>query len=97
MEANRTQCGEEGIPLPDPVAMAVALDPSIAAESSHHRVEVECESELTRGMTVVDRLNVCKDDRNRGVWSSPDCVDVNVVWKIEVPRWKGMLFHAVAR
>src|SRR5688500_4208591 len=85
MRSNLTQCGETGIPLPDPVAMAVALDPSVASESSAHRVEVECASELTRGMTVVDRLNVCRDDRNRGVWNAADAT-VNVVWKIDVPR-----------
>ena len=41
MEANRTQSGEIGIALPDPVAMAVALDPTICTKASPHRVEVE--------------------------------------------------------
>jgi purine nucleosidase len=95
MESNLTQCGEVGIPLPDPVAMAVALDRSVVVESSRHRVEVECESELTRGMTVVDRLNVCGDDRNRGVWHAAGEAAVDVVWKIDVGRWKGMLYRAV--
>jgi purine nucleosidase len=95
MEANRTQCGEHGIPLPDPVAMAVALDPSIATQSSRHRVEVECASELTRGMTVVDRLNVCEDDRNRSVWKATGNSTVGVTWKIDVPRWKALLYRAL--
>jgi purine nucleosidase len=95
MEANRVQCGEVGIALPDPVAMAVALDPSIAIESSRHQVEVECASELTRGMTVVDRLNVSNDDRNRGNWNAPVKASVNVVWKIDVPRWKALLYRAL--
>ena len=45
--------------------MAVALDPSIVTAESEHFVEIETESELTRGMTLVDRLNVANDERNR--------------------------------
>jgi purine nucleosidase len=96
MEANRTQSGEIGIALPDPVAMAVAIDPTIAMESSEHHVEIECDSGLTRGMTVVDRLNVCGDERNRGAWSSVAPAPIQVVWKIDIPRWKGLLYNALA-
>lgn len=71
MAANRAQTGDIGLALPDPVAMAVALDPSVCTSASVHRVEVETGSELTRGMTVVDRLNVSGDARNRGVWGRP--------------------------
>src|SRR4051794_29198873 len=95
MEANRIQSGELGIALPDPVAMAVAIDPTIAIESSEHHVEIECESELTRGMTVVDRLNVSRDPRNRGVWSSVAPAPVDVVWKIDIPRWKELLYRSL--
>ena len=95
MESNLTQCGEVGIPLPDPVAMAVALDPTLVLESSRHRVEVECDSDLTRGMTVVDRLNVSGDDRNRDIWEPAGDATVNVVWTIDVPRWKELLFRAL--
>ena len=52
LEANRALFGEDGIGLPDPTAMAVALDPSIAIRTSRHAVDVECEGTLTRGMTV---------------------------------------------
>src|SRR5580765_8370418 len=68
-EAYREQTGEDGIALPDPVAMSVALDPTIGNPWSEHYVEVETRSELTRGMTVVDRLNVAADDRNRALWA----------------------------
>jgi purine nucleosidase len=95
MEANRIQSGEIGIALPDPVAMAGAIDPTIAIESSEHQVEIECESELTRGMTVVDRLNVSRDERNRGVWSSVAPAPVDVVWKIDIPRWKALLYRSL--
>jgi purine nucleosidase len=99
MNASRKQSGEIGIALPDPVAMSVALDPSIATESSVHRVEIECHSELTRGQTVVDRLNVGADDRNRGLWSSPAALGGGAarrVWKIDIARWKQMLCTSLA-
>jgi purine nucleosidase len=98
MEANRVQSGEIGIALPDPVAMAVALDPSVCTKRSSHYVEVETQSELTRGMTVVDRLNVVDDPRNRGVWSSfsRKSKNVSVCWEIDVPLWKDMLYRALS-
>jgi purine nucleosidase len=68
-EALKTQTGEDGICLPDPVAMCLALDASVGTEWSEHYIEVETQSELTRGMTVVDRFNVSDDERNRVVWS----------------------------
>ncbi|CAN5457156.1 nucleoside hydrolase [soil metagenome] len=103
MEANRKQSGEIGIALPDPVAMAVAIDPAIALEASAHRVEIECASELTRGQTVVDQLSVGADDRNRGLWSTPAATmgassarkDVRVVWRIDIARWKALLFRSL--
>ena len=39
--AYKTQTGEDGIALPDPTAMAIALDRSIGTEWSAHYVEVE--------------------------------------------------------
>src|SRR5712672_4642972 len=56
--AYKVQTGEDGIALPDPVAMAIALDPSIGTDWTEHSVDVETQSALTRGMTVVDRMNV---------------------------------------
>ena len=99
MEANRIQSGEIGIALPDPVAMAVALDLSVVTSASHHHVEVETTSELTRGMTVVDRLNVSHDARNRGgAWKdlAGKPPNVSVVWAIDIPKWKTLLLNALA-
>jgi purine nucleosidase len=93
MEAYRVQTGEIGLSLPDPVAMSVALDPSIGAQVSPHDVEVEVSSDLTRGMTVVDRLNVAHDARNRAIWSCAR--KVSVVWTIDVARWKTALYGAL--
>src|SRR5258708_14819534 len=71
--AYKIQTGEDGICLPDPVAMCLALDPAVGIEWSEHYVDVEIQSELTRGMTVVDRLNVAADERNRAAWASVRC------------------------
>src|ERR1700733_5121577 len=40
-EAYLPQTGKDGISLPDPVAMSIALDPSIGSESTQHYVEIE--------------------------------------------------------
>jgi purine nucleosidase len=91
------QTGEHGISLPDPIAMAVALDPSIVTSQSAHFLDVETESELTRGMSVVDRLHVAGDDRNRDVWSAhlAGIPKANVIWTIDNSRWKQALFTAL--
>jgi purine nucleosidase len=93
------QTGEHGISLPDPVAMAVALDPSIVTAQSEHFLDVETRSELTRGMTVVDRLNVAGDGRNREIWAA--CVQsgrkAKIIWSIDNARWKQALYTALSR
>jgi purine nucleosidase len=45
-----------GYDLPDPIAMAVALDPSVATDVRHLPVTVDIVSPLGRGQTVVDHL-----------------------------------------
>jgi purine nucleosidase len=92
-EAYYKQTGERGISLPDPVAMAIALDPAICTSSSRHRVEIEVAGELTRGQTVVDRLDVSGDERNREMWENSR--EVQVCWTIDVVRWKAALFAAL--
>jgi len=88
------QTGEDGISLPDPVAMSIALDPTIAISWGEHYVEVETSSELTRGMTVVDRLNVAANPRNCAVWSHllAQGPNAKVCWAIETKRWKEALY-----
>ena len=91
------QTGEDGISLPDPIAMSIALDPTIGLKWSEHHVEVEIHSELTRGMTVVDRLNVAADERNQKVWAEvlrKGC-KTKVCWTIHTTRWKEALFSAL--
>jgi purine nucleosidase len=96
-QALKVQTGEDGICLPDPVAMSLALDPTVGTDWSEHYLEVETHSELTRGMTVVDRLNVAADDRNQSVWA--DVLRKNnrakVCWTLDNRRWKEALFSAL--
>jgi purine nucleosidase len=96
-EAYLEQTGEQGISLPDPVAMSIALDPAIVTSRSEHYVDVETSSELTRGMTVVDRLNVSGNERNRKVWKPllNEGRRALVDWTIEISRWKKALYASL--
>ena len=96
-EAYKEQTGEDGISLPDPVAMSVSLDPTIGNQWSEHFVEVETRTELTRGMTVVDRLSVATDERNRTVWADVLARGrkAKICWTIDNRRWKDALFAAL--
>ena len=96
-EAYKDQTGEDGIALPDPVAMSIPLDPTIGTQWSGHYVDVETSSELTRGMTIVDRLNVAADERNRAVWADAlrKRSKTRVCWTIDSRRWKEALFTAL--
>ena len=86
IEANLRQNGARGIGLPDPTAMAVALDPeSVVRRSSRHHVEIEADSPVTRGMSVVDSLNVTGAEPN-----------TEVIWELDVARFKDLVFAAVS-
>jgi purine nucleosidase len=64
---------------------------------SEHYLDVEIQSELTRGMTVVDRLNVAADDRNKAVWADvlrKNC-KAKVCWTLDNRRWKEALVSAL--
>ena len=87
MEAARRQSGTDRMELPDPTAMAIALDKdSIVRASSRHYVEVEAESPLTRGMSVVDSLDVTGNPPN-----------AEVIRAIHPDRFKQMIFEAAGR
>jgi purine nucleosidase len=96
-QAYLEQTGEHGISLPDPVAMSIALDPSIVTSQSEHFVDIEATSELTRGMTVVDRLNVAGNDRNWAIWAPllNRGIKTKVPWTIDNARWKQALYAAL--
>ena len=93
-----TQTGQRGISLPDPVAMGIALKPALCTSSSKHYVQIEVGSELTRGMTVVDRLDVAADPRNKNVWGTAIERNrkVDVCWSLDQGKWKELLFSSLA-
>jgi inosine-uridine nucleoside N-ribohydrolase len=97
-EAYRVQTGEIGISLPDPIAMAIALRPELCMSSSLHYVDIETTSELTRGMTVVDRLHVAGDGRNRDLWAwaVEAQVKTHICWTLDIDGWKRALYAALA-
>jgi purine nucleosidase len=74
----------DGFDLPDPLAMAVALDPSVAIGTKSLYVAIETESELCRGQTVVDHLAVTKHEPN-----------VEVVLEASRERFLRILYDAV--
>jgi purine nucleosidase len=55
--------GSEGAPLHDPCVIAYLLEPHLFS-GRHVNVEIETQSELTRGMTVADWWGVTKRPRN---------------------------------
>jgi len=84
-DAVRELQGQTGLALADPVAMAVALDPSIATRCSSHYVDIETSSELTRGMSVVDMNHVTGCTAN-----------AEVCFAIDAKRWKHLLIESLS-
>lgn len=82
LKASTEWTHEPGLTLPDPVTMAIAIDPTVCTRRSRHFVEVETSSELTRGMTVVDEIGVTNKQAN-----------VEVCWAIDTRRWKELLYQ----
>jgi purine nucleosidase len=93
-DAYHAQTGDHGISLPDPIAMSITLQPELCTASSMHYVDVETASDLTRGMTVVDRLAVAADERNRSLWewAARGQVKTRVCWSLDVTGWKAALY-----
>lgn len=75
----------EGFDLPDPIAMAVALEPEVAMTRKLH-VAVEVGNGLCRGQTIVDHLGVTKQLPN-----------IEVVMSASRDRFLKLLYDAVSR
>lgn len=61
-----------GFDLPDPIAMAYAIDPAVATETRRVHCAVECDSPLTRGMVVMDLLGLADRPPNALVVTAAD-------------------------
>jgi purine nucleosidase len=61
-----------GFDLPDPIAMAYAIDPAVATETRRLHCEVETESSVTRGMVVMDLLGLTGREPNALVVTAAD-------------------------
>ena len=67
-----TETKLSGFDLPDPVTMAYAIDPLIATSARRLYLAVETESELTRGMVVMDLLEFMDRPPNALVVTAAD-------------------------
>lgn len=68
-----------GYLLPDPLAMAIAVDPALVRGSIHHYVTVELNGSLTRGQTTVDFFGLMGHEPN-----------VEIITEIDVDRVSDM-------
>ncbi|MCS7325135.1 MAG: nucleoside hydrolase [Anaerolineae bacterium] len=59
----RDRFGFRGVPLPDPLAVAVALDERVIAEALHARVRVDIGHDVGRGFTALDRRSETPNTR----------------------------------
>ncbi|MEP7286433.1 MAG: nucleoside hydrolase [Chloroflexota bacterium] len=92
LRSSQEWLGDPGLGLPDPVAMAVALDPGVVKRQGKYRVDVETTGELTRGMTVIDELNVVGTQSGfTEAWQVRD-PNVTICWELDAPRWKEILY-----
>ncbi|SIR25125.1 MULTISPECIES: nucleoside hydrolase [Acidiphilium] len=90
--ATATQA-EPGLPLPDPVAMAVALDPSIVTHTTRCGVAIPLDG-LARGATLIDELGTTGQHANDPAWAhTPPPIDV--CRSIDIARFKSMLFRTL--
>ena len=66
VEYHKRTYGTEGAPIHDAVAVAQVLRPGIV-ETLHRHVDVDCESQLCRGRTVVDLWHRTGNEPNADV------------------------------
>ena len=81
-----TRRGDGTMALHDPLAMGVAVDPSLVTLEALH-VAVECQGSLTRGMTVADR----RPHRNA---PPPTC---RAALDVDAPRFLRLFLERVCR
>ncbi|MDA2969059.1 MAG: nucleoside hydrolase [Actinomycetota bacterium] len=80
----RTETKLDGFDLPDPIAMAVALDPKIVSSEIKKHVRVNLGFGDTRGQTIVDHLDIINNRDN-----------CRVVLRVNRDQFVGMLREAL--
>ncbi|PHX94129.1 MAG: nucleoside hydrolase [Acidimicrobium sp.] len=80
----RTETKLDGFDLPDPIAMAVALDPKIVSSEIKKHVRVNLGFGDTRGQTIVDHLDIINNRDN-----------CRVVLRVNREKFVGMLREAL--
>lgn len=78
-EAVRQIRPEMGFLLPDPLAMAVALEPGLILNQERHYVTVELHGTQTRGQTVLDHFGLTGHAPNVDVVTE---IDINGVYRL---------------
>lgn len=97
-EAHRKLSDENALDLPDPVAMAIALEPEICTRRARHYADVETESTLTRGMVVIDALDSgdkLAEFPEGGPVFEP-IRKIEVCWEVDSARFKELLRESLS-
>lgn len=84
VEFSRAATGSEVYSLPDPITMAIALDPTVATETRCCHVAIETQGDLRRGKSVVDDTGASGREPN-----------ADVVIQASRERFLQLLFEAV--
>ena len=94
LDSSQNWLGDPGLGLPDPVAMAVALNPAVTTKVSRHNVQVVIDGPA-RGMTIVDQLHVGESEPHIDEHWSHTERNINVIWEIDSNKWKETLYKTI--
>lgn len=67
----RIESGLAGFDLPDPIALAIAIDPALATKTTFEHVSISCDP-ATRGQTFVDRRHTASPANCTIVWEADE-------------------------
>lgn len=81
----RDALGRHGLYAPDPLAMAVALEPDVVTNAEHHHVAVELAGTHARGQTCVDWSDLSQQPAN-----------VEVILEVDFERFYQMMLRSVS-
>jgi len=94
LDSSQNWLGDPGLGLPDPVAMAVALNEKVVVKASRHHVKIVLDGPA-RGMTIVDELNVGESEPHIDENWSHTTKNINVIWEIDNKEWKETLYQTL--